>query len=294
MATALHRDALAMQLQTTPGWRSQLFRAIENWPEREDLWQEWERLYTRSDDPSADRTARDFYEQYRDLMHQGAVVLWPEVEDLYTLMTMRLESGRTAFEREKQGVPIDPEGCEWPADYFGEHIWFDHWPENVQLKTLALDPSKGADARRGDYSAFVMLAIDNHGVLYVEADMARRPTPQMVADGVALCERFRPTLFGVEANLWQELLAEQFAAELRRRGRHNIQPAAINNYTNKLVRIRRLGPHLSQRRLRFRRDSPSTQMLVEQLRDFPSGAHDDGPDALEMALRLAEELWQKK
>jgi hypothetical protein len=26
------------------------------------------------------------------------------------------------------------------------------------------------------------------------------------------------------------------------------------------------------------------------LRDFPQGSHDDGPDALEMALRLAEML----
>lgn len=291
LATALHRDALAMQLQTTPGWHSRLFRAIEQWPIREDLWHEWEQRYTCSGDPEAGETARKFYQQNRELMHQGAVVLWPEVEDLYTLMTMRLESGRTAFEREKQGEPIDLEGCEWPADYFGEHIWFDQWPDNVQLKTLALDPSKGTDARRGDYSAFVMLAIDTAGVLYVEADMARRPTPQMVTDGVALCQRFRPALFGVEANQWQELLAAQFAAELRRCGRPDIQPATVNNYTNKQVRIRRLGPHLSQRRMRFRRNSPSTQLLVDQLRDFPSGTHDDGPDALEMALRLAEELW---
>jgi hypothetical protein len=31
-------------------------------------------------------------------------------------------------------------------------------------------------------------------------------------------------------------------------------------------------------------------MLVEQLRDFPIADHDDGPDALEMALRLASAL----
>ena len=34
--------------------------------------------------------------------------LWPEEEDLYTLMCMRVEGGRTAFEREKQNVPINP------------------------------------------------------------------------------------------------------------------------------------------------------------------------------------------
>jgi len=28
--------------------------------------------------------------------------------------------------------------------------------------------------------------------------------------------------------------------------------------------------------------------LVEQLRSFPVGSHDDGPDALEMAVRMIE------
>jgi hypothetical protein len=30
---------------------------------------------------------------------------------------------------------------------------------------------------------------------------------------------------------------------------------------------------------------------VQQLMDFPVGDHDDGPDALEMALRTMIELW---
>jgi hypothetical protein len=33
-------------------------------------------------------------------------------------------------------------------------------------------------------------------------------------------------------------------------------------------------------------------MLVEQLREFPLAQHDDGPDAAEMALRLAEAYLQ--
>jgi hypothetical protein len=31
--------------------------------------------------------------------------------------------------------------------------------------------------------------------------------------------------------------------------------------------------------------------LVQQLQEFPVAEHDDGPDALEMAVRLAEELF---
>lgn len=294
LATALHRDALAMQLQTTPGWRSELFRSIVTWPSRDDLWDEWVQIYTRADDPNALRTARMFYDTNRAAMDQGAEVLWPEVEDLYTLMAMRTESGRTAFEREKQGAPIAPQGCEWPEEYFGEHLWFDEWPDNTPIRVVALDPSKGTDASRGDYSAFVMLAIDSDGTLWVEADLARRPTPQMVTDGVAICERFEPHLFGVEANQWQELLAAEFTAEFHRQGRYDIQPATIHNHLNKQLRIRRLGPYLSRRRLKFYRHSHSTRLLVDQLHDFPGAAHDDGPDALEMALRMAEEIWQTR
>lgn len=248
---------------------------------------------------SAAELAREFFEANKEQMLAGAVVLWPEEEDLYTLMQMRVESGRTAFEREKQGCPVDPELCEWPESYFEDHIWFDDWPDALVVKTLALDPSKGRDSHRGDYSAYVMLGIDAAGVIFVEADLARRPTPQMVADGVACYARFQslssgPLQFGIEANQYQELLAGEFLAEFARQGLAHVLPAALHNHVNKQMRIRRLGPYLSQRRLRFHAGSASTRLLVDQLRDFPAAAHDDGPDALEMALRLAEEIWHGK
>ena len=78
-------------------------------------------------------------------------------------------------------------------------------------------------------------------------------------------------------------MAGEFTAEFERQGLAHIVPAAIHNTVNKQMRIRRLGPLLSQRRLRFLKNSASTRLLVDQLRDFPAGAHDDGPDALEMA-----------
>ena len=147
------------------------------------LWQQWEAIYTDLSKPRYKTAARKFYEQHRQAMDAGAIVLWPEEEDLYTLMCMRVESGRTAFEREKQNSPVNPDLCEWPESYFDEAIWFEAWPANLAVKTMALDPSKGSDARRGDYSALVLLGVDRQGMLYVEADLARRPTPQIVADG---------------------------------------------------------------------------------------------------------------
>ena len=292
LATALHRDAVAMELHRTPGWTSHLFKSIVRWPENTALWQQWEAIYTDLSKPRYRAAARKFYDLHRQAMDAGAIVLWPEEEDLYTLMCMRAESGRTAFEREKQNSPINPDLCEWPDSYFDASIWFDTWPTNMTVKTMALDPSKGSDARRGDYSALVMLGVDRQGMLYVEADLARRPTPQMVADGTEWFRRFQPDLFGVESNQFQDLLAGEFESEFRRQNILAARPAPIENHTSKQVRIRRLGPYLSSRRLRFKTDSPGTRLLVEQLQEFPIGDHDDGPDALEMALRLAAELLQ--
>jgi predicted phage terminase large subunit-like protein len=289
LATALHRDALAMHLHRAPGWTTALFRAIERWPENIELWRQWEELYCDAAAADSPAAASEFFAAHRDAMLAGAELLWPEKEDLYALMRMRVEEGRTAFEREKQNSPIDPERCEWPADYFDDHVWFRDWPTPIVLRTLALDPSKGVDARHGDYSAFVFVGVDDGGLLYVEADMARRPTPQIVSDAAALCQRHRPHAFGVEANQFQDLLAREIAAEFRRQ-RRVVSPYAIHNHLNKQVRIRRLGPYLASRRLRFFAPSASTRLLVEQLRDFPLGDHDDGPDALEMAIRLAEDL----
>ena len=287
LATALHRECLAMELHRTPGWVSGLFKAIVRWPENVSLWQQWEAMYTDLSKPHYKTAAREFYEQNRRAMDAGAIVLWPEEEDLYTLMCMRIEGGRTAFGREKQNSPVNPDLCEWPESYFDETIWFETWPTNLAVKTMALDPSKGGDARRGDYSAIVTLGMDRHGRLFVEADLARRPTPQIVADAAERFCRFQPDVFGVESNQFQDLLADQFEMEFRRQGVLGVRPVPIENHTNKQVRIRRLGPYLSSQRMCFKSDSPDTRLLVEQLQEFPIGDHDDGPDALEMALRLA-------
>lgn len=292
LATALHRDALAMALDHAPGWNSAKFSAILEWPENMTLWSEWEKIYCNVEAPYAKQHAWNYFLKNRRKMTAGAVLLWPEHEDLYALMKMRVEEGRTAFEREKQNSPIDPDRCEWPEEYFGEHIWFDEWPKNVRLKTIALDPSKGADSRHGDYSALVVLGVDHAGTLYVEADLARRPTPRMVADTVTLCARHVPDALGVEANQFQELLAGEINDEFRRQGVHRLPVSLIRNDVNKHVRIRRLGPYLSLHKIRFRAGHPSTTLLVEQLRDFPLASHDDGPDALEMALRLAEQAYR--
>ncbi len=58
----------------------------------------------------------------------------------------------------------------------------------------------------------------------------------------------------------------------------------INSKTNKQARIAGLEALVTQGLIVFSRRH---QILLEQLRQFPLGKHDDGPDALEMAIQVA-------
>jgi len=181
------------------------------------------------------------------------------------------------------------EGGEFPFHWFDD-VWFERWPLNPIVKTMALDPSKGKSDKTGDYQALVKLSIDRDDTLYVQARLRRQPISQMVADSVEQYREFQPQAFGLESNAWQDLLEPDFKQEFRSQGMIAPELWLLNNSVNKDVRIRRLGGYLAHRRIRFKQDCPDTQLLIDQLLDFPNGDHDDGADSLEMAIRLAEQL----
>lgn len=218
---------------------------------------------------------------------QPGEALWPWFKGIEELRRKEAEDIRD-FAALYQQDPRAGGDVEWPPSYFGPGIWFDDWPADITLRSTALDPSKGKDAKHGDYSAFVMLARSADGMLWCEADLQRRTSERIIEDGIEHQRNFPADAFAVEANVFQELLASQLASVSRARG-VMVPVVPITNLTNKLVRIRRLGPYLARGNIRFRA-TPGTRLLVQQLKDFPLGMHDDGPDALELALRTMIDL----
>ena len=214
--------------------------------------------------------------------------LWPQRYPLAELETIKKTLGAYWWNALYMLRPSQFEYAEWGDEYFTDDIWFDDWPAQHSMRLVALDPSLGK-TDKADYSAFVMLAKGHDYCYYVDADIARRPSQKTVDDGVRLINRFKADAFGCETNQFQELLRTMFDRALEGQ---RIGTWGINNHLPKLVRLRLLTPFLANHRIRFKRNSPGASMLVEQLRDFPLGDYDDGPDALEMAIRLCEELLQ--
>ena len=209
-------------------------------------------------------------------------------------------------QQELGGLFVSMEGAEWPGEWF-DGIMFDDWPADVgnMLRVMALDPSKGKADRSGDYSAWIMLAVDSTTApetLWVDADLSntRHTNPSrdnshsIVGDGYELMIGFRPAGVLIETNGFQQLVAEAFYQYCSERQMLGIPIYTRDSTENKEQRIRTLGTYFGQRRVRIK-NMPGGRLLIQMLRDFrpkphPDGYHDDGPDALKLAEVLAEFL----
>jgi hypothetical protein len=294
LGTALHRECIVCRLQATPGWRSRLFRSVIEWPRRMDLWREWEEILLDHRDDQREQTARAFYDRHKAEMDEGAVVLWPGREPLYALMSLRAAVGPAAFGSEKQNDPIDPALCEWPPQTWERaDLWFDRWPDKLLVKTIGIDPSKGRDAKHGDYFAVVQYGVDERGTEFVEADQAVRTVEDGCSVAASRAAVFYPDGMMLEAVAFQELIAPYLRTALAQ-AHASVALHLEEDVAPKPVRIRRLTEPLQTRKVRFKARSPGTMLLVQQLMDFPNGAHDDGPDAWEKARRLAIQLLRER
>lgn len=201
------------------------------------------------------------------------------------------DGGPRAFAQEYLAEFVDVEGAEFPVEYFPDSIWFDEWPlaDKIALKAIGVDPSKGK-SDKSDYSAFAMIALDYSGDLWIDCDMERRDVNRIMQDGVRLCKDFEPDGVAFETNMFQEVLADSFQ-QVCRESSYMIPLHCIVNKEHKISRIRQtLTPFLARGEMHFRR-SRGGRLLVQQLRDFPLGKNDDGPDALEMGVKLLKRLF---
>lgn len=291
--TVLDPNDLTQRLRTTPGWRYRHFKTLMAEPDAiKGLWQEWERLYRdetiRKNEGELDEDAepaRDFYIANRAAMDAGAVVLWPEQESLYAIQTYRARNGERSFLSEKQGDATKTGAAEWSAELFDENVvLFNRWP-HCRFRAMVCDPSKGA-TDKADYSAWVWGGIGPNNLIYVDANLERRDSWQICLDGCEIARGFKPHAVGMEedsygaiAKLWEKATEETgvLVPDLR---------TLRNRGDKETVRIRRLTEWLRGYRLRFRRGSAGVELLLQQLKEFPHGKYDDGPDALEMLIRL--------
>lgn len=290
VGTVIHYGSVLNTILNNHGdWEGYRYAAIESFPSRMDMWNEWERLYHSRDEGDnpmessriARKKAMDYYHEHSVEMHEGSKVLWPERLDLVALMERRAVN-RLAFNSEFQNNPLDE------STKVFHKIWY-YQPDEINMEDLeiygACDPSL-AKTKRADPSTIVTVGRHRKtGIIYVlDTDKKRRVPDIIIQDIFAKTQVFDYTMFNCETIAFQQF----FKDELTKRSAEQGVYLPIREYKStvkKEIRIAALEPLVSNGQIRF---LSSQKDLLEELEYFPKAPHDDLSDALNMAVDLAK------
>ncbi|MFH1282423.1 MAG: phage terminase large subunit [bacterium] len=119
----------------------------------------------------------------------------------------------------------------------------------------------------------------------LDADIEKRMPDKTIQDIIAHNYKRKYKKFGFESNQFQEFMATELEKRSRQSGRY-LSLEKINHTTDKLARIQALQPYIKNGTIQF---SKRHRTLLEQMKFFPKGNHDDGLDALEMVFKLCQD-----
>jgi len=210
--------------------------------------------------------------------------LWPDKWDLQILQQRKQEIGTLAFNCEYMNNPADPDTQIFQPQWFRFYQPGDI--ENLDLSIYgALDPAL-SQHERADYSAFITIGIAEDSRIFVlDADLCRL-SPRAVIEKLfnKFC-RFHHLLIALETVAFQDVL-RRWIEDLSSEQKLYLPIKEIKQFSDKIRRITRLSPLFERGIIYLRKEQ---HILLEQLEHFPRTAHDDGPDALEMAIDIARQ-----
>ncbi|MDR7001574.1 phage terminase large subunit [Neobacillus niacini] len=303
MGTLVHVDSLLNYVLTERrDFIKNKFPAIIEWPKRMDLWAEFERIYKEYQPTEAElaemenaeeetatsnaRAALNFYEENREAMDEGAKVLWPDRFPLTNLFLEKVNYGSKAFNTEFMNNPLDEESQIFHPDrfyYYDSGRTFSHKDFYIGM---GLDFAMGK--QKGDYSALVTVA--KHKITkktYVVDAFIERLHPDKFLEIITRkVKEYQPDIIGAEAQMAQEFFVDKLKEALQFVGypAHN-RVKKIQQRQRKELRIEAMLPDIENGNIVFNRDHA---ILLEHFERYGSRWHDDGPDALNMAVEAVK------
>jgi len=320
IGTVLHPQSFLARLVSSdpqrhiPGFRSQVYRSILRWNTAYARWQQWHEIFTEPLNQDAADEARAFFIAHEAEMTQDAEVLWPEREDYYSLMVLRCIEGDLAFFTEKQNEPWRDASYLFDLslalyfDWAVDHIVLDNGqqlPLSIFTDVIAFwDPALGESGTRGDWSACPVLAWAEAYNLFLVLDCYLTQDVPMEQQLPALAQflwQWDVRHLGLETNAFQSLLTGQLRQAMTKvateeGGTWAVPPIEeVRQIRAKPLRISTLQPMVHGKRLGFSRALPGEcfRQLAEY-RALSDAGHDDVPDSIEGAIRVARRLLDRR
>jgi predicted phage terminase large subunit-like protein len=290
MGTTVHADSLLMQvLYKRSDFKTKVYRAIIEQPERADLWEQCRQIYTDRENENRLADAIAFYKEHEAEMLSGSAVLWQEGKPLWILMTWKWDNGSKAFNTEYMNNPIDEESMIFNPETF---TYWDDTNRDRKFEHKSYTISLGIDfamgKQRGDFSALTVVARhrEKGGVYIIDSYIERVKPDKYIEVIVDKVKHWQPDVIAAEAQASQEFFVDTLTERLRAEGYPaNTRVKKIHQRSRKQLRIEAMLPEIENGTIRF---SKRHALLLEQFERYGQGAHDDGPDSLEMAIAASK------
>ena len=290
VGTIKHEDSLLNNLldkKKYPAWSGKIFRAVKSFADDQELWREWEIIYSDKENEHRFEDAQKFYDENEEALLEGTEVLWPDGEPYLTLMQVKQE-GDISFASEKMNYPVDRSKCLIERSEL--HFWKpSELPKNL-LVFGALDPCTGkSSTSKGDFAAILTVGKDlKTNICYVlDCWMSKQHVDKQVNAVIHKHKQWNYFKFGVESQAFQIVIKEHLEKKSRAMGIHiPVVDIKHGSLQNKEMRIEWIYPFLKDGTVILHE---SQKELISQILNFtPDGRslHDDGVDSLEMTLRL--------
>jgi hypothetical protein len=276
IGTILHRDSVLARKLKLQFWHPVKFRALISYPKRMDMWEE----YTKKYKYEGVEEARNYYLENKELMDEGAVLLWDAVS-LDSLMRKRASNNK-AFQKEQQNNP-NSENQKFDSSKF-EKITSSQMPK---LDYIYMYVDAKGDSDQGDFCGILAggISLQTQKLYIFLSKQERIKGKAVVTKVVNLLKEIKVYMLGGDKNGGFYMLRDWIKDECFRQ---NV-PAPLMKFThwteNKEDRMGELEFPIDDGDIVFVGDHPE---LFNQMDDFPESEHDDLHDPLSAVYRMTK------
>lgn len=210
---------------------------------------------------------------YKRAYNKDGSLLFPEVLSHEVLLEKRREQGAYIFANQYMNTVIPDEERRFKTDWLRQ---YKNLPERKHTFAF-IDPAIG-QKNHHDFTAIVIIEVDERGTWYLRVANRYRLTPTEIVDKIFEIHKiWNCQAIGIESVAYQEALLYFAASEMRKRGEPVPLVDVKRSQVSKETRILALVPRFEYGMIQI---APGLTDFEDEYSTFPRAKHDDIMDAL--------------
>jgi predicted phage terminase large subunit-like protein len=201
--------------------------------------------------------------------------LWPEKFSLEDLEATKRVTGTAGWSALYQQRPVPEEGAIFKIE------WWQRYDELPEFSTIVLSADTAFKAgAANDYSVVSVWGVAKNGFYLLHLWRARAEFPRLKRQLEAMAAEWNPNVVLVE----DKASGQSLIQELQENSRLPIHPVKVD--ADKVTRAHACAPLVEAGKVLLPKSAPWLAEFLDELSQFPSGAHDDIVDSVTQALNF--------